>query len=230
MWEIQLFSNPFSYADITEFIDNFNKQFYSVDIMVIQDIQEVGQYMELKFQIQLEWVDARVIFYNLKMEQKLNSLSLEEQMSLWNPKLVFLNTKEELRTVNDETTLASVQRAGNGTIIAKTKNEDIETFLGSENPIKISRVYSIKFFCDYKMQWYPFDQQTCEMQLITDGVLDSYADLIPGGVNFTGPRELTQYYVMDFKMRRVKIRSKYAIVVSVTLGRRLLGITIFLQN
>ena len=65
---------------------------YSVDVMVVQDIQEVAQYMELKFQIMLQWVDARVLFYNLKTDEKMNSLSLEEQLSLWCPTLVFWNT------------------------------------------------------------------------------------------------------------------------------------------
>ena len=79
------------------------------------------------------------------------------------------------------------------------------------------------------MAWYPFDQQTCFIQLITDGVLDNYADLLPGIVEFSGKKELTQYFVKTFKMRKETIKSKKAVVISVTLGRRLLGtfLTIF---
>ena len=93
----------------------------------------------------------------------------------------------------------------------------------------ISRVYSIKFFCNYDMAWYPFDIQTCSIELQLDGVLDNYADLLPGGVKFSGPMELTQYYVKSFKMDKNMILSKGAIVVYVTLGRRLLGtfLTVF---
>ena len=122
--------------------------------------------MELKFKMMLQWFDARVLFYNLKVDEKMNSLSLEEQISLWTPKLVFWNTKKELRTVNDETTFASVNRTGNGTIIEKKVNEDIETFLGSRSPITMARVYSTKFFCDYNMQWYPFDQQVSFISVV----------------------------------------------------------------
>ena len=140
--------------------------------MVVLDIQEVAQYMELKFKIMLQWVDARVLFYNLKTDEKMNSLPLEEQLSLWSPTLVFWNTKKQLRTASDETTFASIKRAGNGSIISKEVNEDIEVFEGSENPITMSRVYSIQFYCDYDMRWYPFDQQTCLIEMILDGVLD----------------------------------------------------------
>lgn len=197
--------------------------------MVVQDIQEVAQYLELKFEINLKWKDARVIFYNLKQDENMNSLTLEEQMTLWIPTIVFWNTKNQLRTINDKNTFASIMPEGNGTIIGKELNEDIETFDGSENTISISRVYSIQFFCEYDMAWYPFDVQTCTIEMVMDGVLENYADLLPGGLQFSGPKELTQYFVQDFKIEQKTIKTKVAVVVSLTLGRRLLGtfLTIF---
>ena len=107
--------------------------------MVIQDIQEVSQYMEIKFEISMEWMDARVTYHNIKQDQFMNSLTLEEQFSLWTPTVVFWNTKEQLRTINDEKTFATSSRNGNGSIIDKEVNDDIEEYLGSENPVTISR-------------------------------------------------------------------------------------------
>ena len=62
-----------------------------------------------------------------------------------------------------------------------------------------------------------------------DGVLDNYADLIPGELEFSGPKELTQYFIKNFVIKQRKIQTKKAVVVSITLGRRLLGtfLTIF---
>ena len=57
--------------------------------MVIQDIQEVAQYLELKFKITLQWKDARVRFYNLKDDENMNSLTLDEQQTIWIPSIVF---------------------------------------------------------------------------------------------------------------------------------------------
>ena len=197
--------------------------------MIVQDIQEVAQYLELKFKVEMQWRDARVSFYNIKTDEKMNSLSLDEQLSLWTPTVVFWNTKNQLRTVNDRYTFASIRREANGTIIGKEANEDIEVFVGSENRITISRVYSIQFYCDYQMAWYPFDQQTCHVEMLLDGVLDNYADLLPGGINFSGPKELTQYFVKNFEIKKDKVKTKDAVIVSITLGRRLLGtfLTIF---
>ena len=65
--------------------------------------------------------------------------------------------------------------------------------------------------------------------MIMDGVLDTYADLIPGILEFSCAKELTQYSVRSFEIERGEIQSKVAVVVSITLGRRLLGtfLTIF---
>ena len=108
-------------------------------------------------------------------------------------------------------------------------NEDIEVFTGSDNSITISRVYSIQFYCEYQMAWYPFDQQVCHVEMLMDGVLYNYADLLSGNLDFSGPKELTQYFIKNFVIKKQKIKTKEGVVVSITLGRRLLGtfLTIF---
>ena len=102
--------------------------------MVVQDIQEVAQYLKLKFKISLQWMDARVSFYNIKVDENMNSLSLDEQLALWTPTIVFWNTEKQLKTVNDKNTFASVRRSGSGSLIAREVNEDIEIF---RNDLKI---------------------------------------------------------------------------------------------
>ena len=197
--------------------------------MVVQDIQEVGQYFEIKFQLSLNWKDARVQFHNLKVDEVMNSLSLEEQMSLWTLTIVFWNTKKQLKSRNDEDCFASIRRMGNGSIIDRSVNTDIEVFNGKDNEITFSRVYSIQFYCEYQMSWYPFDIQTCSIEMVFDGVLDNYADILAGILEFSGEKELTQYFVKSYQIKEETVQSKGAVVVYITLGRRLLGtfLTIF---
>ena len=79
------------------------------------------------------------------------------------------------------------------------------------------------------MAWYPFDQQTCHIEMIADGVLDKYIDLFAGRLRFEGAKELTQYFVKNFEIKNGRMKTKKSVVVSITLGRRLLGtfLTIF---
>ena len=70
--------------------------------MVVQDIQEVAQYLELKLKITMRWVDARVSYYNIKQQQDMNSLTMNEQQKLWTPTIVFWNTKGSLQKKKPE--------------------------------------------------------------------------------------------------------------------------------
>ena len=73
--------------------------------MVVQDIQEVAQYLELKFKISLQWMDARVLYYNIKPDENMNLLTSDEQLTLWTPSIIFWNTKKNLELSITETNL-----------------------------------------------------------------------------------------------------------------------------
>ena len=59
-------------------------------------------------------------------------------------------------------------------------SEDIDIYEGNGNPIIMSRVYDIEFLCDFQMQWYPFDTQTCYMEFRLEEGMASFVDLTPG--------------------------------------------------
>ena len=63
----------------------------------------------------MTWVDSRVDIYNLKKFATLNTLPESERNKIWVPKLTFNNTKNNMETVNDAKTIASVTKIGNFT-------------------------------------------------------------------------------------------------------------------
>ena len=74
-------------------------------------------------------------------------------------------------------------------------SEDIDIYEGSKNPILMSRVYDIEFLCNFQMQWYPFDMQTCYLEFMLTEEMDSFVDLYAGTEDYLGPKEPTQYFV-----------------------------------
>ena len=64
--------------------------------------------------------------------------------------------------------------------------------------------------------------------------MNSFVEIIPNGHAYLGPVELTQYFVRDTEMfpEMLGEEKQQAIVLEVTLGRRLLGtlLTIFLPT
>ena len=97
-------------------------------------------------------------------------------------------------------------------------------YSGSENPLLLSRFYNIEFLCDYQMHWYPFDTQTCYMEFRLEADMQTFVNLVPGSQQYQGPEELTQYFVKSSSIRSIAKGGGKGVRVSITLGRRLLGV------
>lgn len=80
----------------------------------------------------------------------------------------------------------------------------------------ISRVYSIKFICEFDMGKYPFDTQTCQIYMEMKGNSGSFAKLIPAQLNYLGPIDLTQYFV---KRWDIKMTKNETLAIEIDLGR-----------
>ena len=51
----------------------------TITIKSVLDIQEVGSVLKLLFNLDLTWFDNRLQFYNLKSDERMNSLTQEDQ-------------------------------------------------------------------------------------------------------------------------------------------------------
>ena len=203
-----------------------------MDVKVIQEIKEIQQMLQLKFNLRMEWVDARLEFYNIKLDETMNVITTEELERIWLPIIVFDNTENDQRSVLDGKSFATIKRMNEGIGSDSTISEDIDIYKGSENTITMSRLYNIEFFCDYDMRWYPFDAQTCFMDMKLGGGTDKLVSLIPGQLKYLGPKELTQYYVKKYLIGEAVFEDGRGLSVSITFGRRLLGtiLTVYLPT
>ena len=73
------------------------------------------------------------------------------------------------------------------------------------------------------MMFYPFDIQYCTVDMLMAGSAGRFIELVPGDLLFTGNKQLSQYYVMDYIINTQNIKDKIGVRVTVTLGRKLLG-------
>ena len=180
----------------------------------------------------MTWVDARLDFYNIKLKETMNVISIDELNKIWLPQIMFHNTEEGQITINDDKASATINRTGQGTGSDTSISEDIDIYRGSENSITLSRLYNIDFFCDYDMRWYPFDAQTCFMVTKLGGGSEELLSLTPGLLKYLGPEELTQYYVKKYSIGETRLETAKGLSISITFGRRLLGtlLTIYLPT
>ena len=101
-----------------------------------------------------------------------------------------------------------------------TSTDNIYMFKGSGNHLQSSRVYNVEWICVYQLTWYPFDTQTCSMILDTDGNSEEFINLNIGSLEYSGPMDLTQYFVKSTSMIKTENGTVDVVVV---LGRRLFG-------
>ena len=111
--------------------------------------------------VNLHWKDPRIDFHNLKLKDTgiQNSLVEAERAMIWIPRVKFLNTPDQRYSLLDNKSLVTVERQGEASIIDMTNARNAHLFSGQENTLKISRVYSTSWLCDFEMRTYPFDTQ-----------------------------------------------------------------------
>ena len=197
----------------------------SMNVQNILGIEEVQQRFALKFDLEQKWLDSRLQFYNLKPDQEMNTLVYEEKSVIWIPRILFSNTKNDLTSERDEKSFAKVVRNMNfnGSLIGPEVSEDILVYEGRYNEIKINRVYEVEFICTYDMILYPFDIQTCTLDMVIHGNTAKFINLLPGALQYTGGTDFAQYFIMDYDIYNSKIKDKMGVKVSIRLGRRLLS-------
>ena len=194
----------------------------SMELLAISDINEVGQTFTAQFSLSISWLDFRLELFNMKEDMHMNTLTAGERESIWFPKLVFSNTKEKELTKNDDASYSLAMRENDFEFSSMTSTDNIYMFKGSGNQLSTSRVYNVEWICVYQLAWYPFDTQTCRMILEADGNSE-FVDLNVGAIEYSGPMDLTQYFVKSTSM--IKADNGTLDVVMV-LGRRLFGLPI----
>ena len=80
---------------------------------------------------------------------------------------------------------------------AKGYNPFENVHLGRDIVIEYEREMVVDLMCEYDMFWFPFDSQTCGVELYQR---EEEITLIPESVAYTGPRQLIQYTVVGIDM------------------------------
>jgi hypothetical protein len=206
----------------------------SVTVHEIMHIHEVDEAFITKVSIQREWFDRRLTYRNLKEKQHLNMLSSEDHFSIWGPSLVYHNIAHNgkaQKAGRKQHHVWSIQRNPNLGFYTRDSEEanNVHLYKGSENKQIMIKQYHMEWVCGFDMAWYPFDRQTCTMQFYS---FNDFTALHPERLEYTGPKKLTQYFVMNYSVCPRDIGGRKGIEVTFLLGRPLVSniLTIFIPT
>ena len=172
----------------------------SLDILKILEINEVEGIFHVSFRLHVTWFDFRLIYANLKNDEDLNTLTEQEKADIWTPNVVFSNTKNQAKVIKDTDAVAKISRKGEYKISSKNEAIRVFYFRGVDNPIRVSRIYDIRFICSYDMAWYPFDLQRCELLFKPFGNSGKYVYFVVNNIKYFDKMDLSKYYIKQWKL------------------------------
>ena len=138
----------------------------SVDLLLedISSINEAKNLIEVKLSTTISWNESRALYYNLKDDQSKNALTDQEKKELWVPKLIFQNSKEKLDTTRRNLKYEfSISRRGD--LCRGDDTEDVEMFLGKENPVVMVLSTTLNIKCSFDFEYFPFDTQVIQRHI-----------------------------------------------------------------
>ena len=193
----------------------------NVEINAITAINEIENFFRVKSTFERIWCDRRLTYYNLKKTASQNKISILERESIWKSWLTYENVESTAKVMKtdgpDKMSIIpsnlSDFKYGDNTYLRNTK-----VFEGAKNAIIDVKHYTIDWLCDFHMEWYPFDTQSCTMQIINE---EEAIDFRQTNITYLGPQELPQHTVHDVKMCCKTSPKGQLIVVEVILGQPL---------
>jgi hypothetical protein len=208
----------------------------SMNIINILEISEVEESLKIRSLITRQWYDKRLTYHDLKENENFNTLSTADQNILWYPSIQFDNvaagnqwTENELRSSFYITrdTRHDFKQAD------ITSLNNIYLYDGLENYLTSSREFTVIWICTYQMHWYPFDTQTCTMELSIVSKFADFSDLLASNLTYSGDQNLAQYFVRNMSIcSTTKPNGSKAVVVVVSLGRPIIStaLTVFIPT
>ena len=144
--------------------------FISFDIFTLSEFLVASFSYTARFLITLKWYDHRVEFANLKPNMFNNLIGSPEKDSIWIPPLIFNNSERNTmltldREPGEPRANILVEKLGNPRVAPPTILDETFFYKGSENLMVYRDEYNLKFNCIYELGYYPFDIQTCKVEV-----------------------------------------------------------------
>ena len=138
-----------------------------VILVAINQVNELQMTFGSELILSLEWYDERVVFFNLKEKDLTNLIKFEKAQDIWIPPLIFNNTKQNMMVILDQTSDIFVNKRSSAKMNKKSWINEDYVYKGSDNVFVYRLAYEMTHSCQYDLHRYPFDTQTCHIEVVT---------------------------------------------------------------
>ena len=114
--------------------------------------------------VSTQWNDHRLGFWNLNESAVENKISQTEATEIWTPILIFENNPDGIQVAYDPTVYTNnilLIKNGSSQKAPVTQFEEARYYSPYDTKLRMRKFYNLKFDCDFKLNQFPFDTQTC---------------------------------------------------------------------
>ena len=137
-----------------------------VILAAIHQVNELHMTFGSELILCLEWYDDRVVFFNLKGKDLTNLIKYKNAKDIWIPPLIFNNSKQNMMVILDETSDLFVNKRSSAKMTKRSWINENYFYKGSDNLFVYRLAYEMTHSCQYDLHRYPFDTQTCQIEVI----------------------------------------------------------------
>ncbi|XP_076058656.1 uncharacterized protein LOC143035676 [Oratosquilla oratoria] len=159
------------------------------------NIDTTTMLVSVSYNLRMSWFDNRLSYNNLKVLTRLNTLASEQVDVLWRPIIGFINTDEIQHTHVDQEAVTVIIRDDINFVRDFSNPNEVEIYSGDTNPVSTTRKYSTVYTCNFDLVLYPFDIQSCFLQLKILSASSEYIifNQTNSFVDYLGPTSLIEY-------------------------------------
>ena len=160
-------------------------------------------YFLIKMNIWLTWMDNRLSFQNLDTDCFENIVPFEMADKIWKPKLIFSNhnerdTERQVLEYNPLSSTLMICRNGNGTKAGISELHEARVYTSNEAVFWLRTSHYTKFNCKFNLYYFPFDRQSCFVQLSVPGSVQKQIELSIGKPQRNMSLHLNQFILTNW--------------------------------
>ena len=117
-------------------------------------------------------------------------------------------------------------------ILTSFYSSSIDYFQGSKNFLAKIDFWTTDFICTFEYIWYPFDTQSCQMDMEQEDVSGSTVMLRPINISYSGTSDLGRYYFREMNYCTVDKNGRSGLFIDFIISRPLTSnsLTMFLPT
>ena len=155
-------------------------------------INELDMMFTSRIALQLRWRDIRLYFNDL--QEGWNLLGQSDVDLMWKPTLILSNSVEMLYIADNPHVFVHILKRSKGMLVGETYLHESIRYPGSENDIIMTARFETEFFCIYQLNNYPFDSQTCHIDILSAYDIKDDVELVPGAFIDISSQESTPQF------------------------------------